>query len=64
MPFLFTVLIAATIKSFYAISYDNLCTFRTGGKLFSLTYLQKSIPYKISNQNDTVYFNFCSSFLP
>lgn len=46
------------------ISTNNVCTFRTEGKLFSLTYLNAPTPYKIDDSDGPIYFNFCFAFVP
>lgn len=55
-------LLISTVKT---LSPDNVCTFHIGGKLFSLIYLQKPTPYTYElDDNNTVYFQFCSAFAP
>ena len=39
---IFVILLKITTQ----ITIENACTFRMGGKLFSLIYLQKPQPYK------------------
>ena len=53
------------LPSVRAFSTDNVCTFHVGGKLFSLVYLEKDLPYKINvNDSTTIFFNFCAVFTP
>lgn len=46
------------------ISTNNVCTFRTEDKLFTLTYLEMATPYKIVDSDRVIYFNFCFGFIP
>lgn len=48
----------------HSISTNNVCTFRTEGKLFTLTYLEMPTPYKIIDEDRIIYFNFCFAFTP
>jgi hypothetical protein len=47
---------------------DNTCTFKEGGKLFSLVYLNRASSgkyYEIAvNSSASVIFNFCDPFVP
>lgn len=48
-----------------AISTNNICTFKTSGKFFSLVYLQNPNHYVIDDDdNEILYFDFCAPFLP
>lgn len=57
--------IAILIIGTSGIITNNVCTFRTDGRLFSLTYLQLPSPYKIVVDSlTTIYLNFCFAFVP
>lgn len=64
MSWIVLFLLSLVAETLSMITIDNVCTFRTGGNLFSLTFLQADIPYKIVDGATTVYFNFCKAFIP
>lgn len=51
-----------------AISTDNTCTFKSQGKLFTLTLLNRNTEgnyyRKRISTNSEIVFNFCTPFLP
>lgn len=55
------------VRSLNSIT-DNTCTFKEGGKLFSLVYLNRASSgkyYDIAvNSSASVVFNFCDPFVP
>lgn len=59
--FVYFYLLASVVNT---ISTNNICTFKTSGKLFSLVYLQIPDHYKIDDDDEIIYFDFCAPFLP